>query len=221
MTWSASLLLALAAAGAGDSTVPAGLEQRVRDAIAQRWEVEAAIVRVEWGRTAGHAGLRDSAAFRLAGRGDDGRFIAIVDTERGEVAVGLRAGRETAVWVAQRPLVLGAVLTPADVRQQSRLVWGAPPMADDLTPVGWEVRRALRAGDMVAPPAIVEPAVINAGDLVRFEFRIGAMLVVREGIAAAPARRGERVWARDRLRAERIDGIATGPGTARLEGRTP
>lgn len=220
MTWFGSAALALVVALAGDSTVPGALEHRVRQAIAERWDVAPAVVRVEWRRPSGTP-LSGAEPFRLAGQGADGRFIALLDTERGEIALGLRAGREVPVWVARRPLGLGATVGDGDLSREDRIVWGPPGEAEDASPAGWEVRRALRAGDRVTPPAVVEPAVIRAGEVVRFEWRLGAMLVTREGIAGAPARRGERVWARDPARGARIEGIATGPGTARLQGGRP
>jgi flagella basal body P-ring formation protein FlgA len=133
----------------------------------------------------------------------------------GEIAISVRAGREVQQWVAARPLGPGAIVGPGDVRLDRRLVFG-PPKRDDLSPLGWEVRRPLRPGDPVAPPAVQEPPVIRPGDPVRFEWRLGGMIVAREGLAANAARRGERVWARDAVRGERIEGIATGPGQARL-----
>ncbi|MEZ4588843.1 MAG: flagella basal body P-ring formation protein FlgA [Gemmatimonadales bacterium] len=217
MIWSASLLLAAGAALAADSTVPVELEWRVREAVAELWAVEAETVRLEWGRVAGADPIAADASFRLAGRSPDGRFVVVFSGEHGRRAVGMRAGREAAVWVVKAPLSVGAEIGPTDVAASSALVWG-PPSSEEESPVGWQVRRALGVGDRITAQAVIEPAVIHAGERVRFEWRLGAMLVAREGVASAPARRGERVTARDPVRGETLRGVALGPGRARLEG---
>lgn len=208
------MLALLVVAAPPDTTVPAGLDLRVRTEVARQWEVDLATVRLEWSRIRPPV-VADTAAFRLAGQGVDGRFVVLVSNPAGEIAISVRAGREVAQWTATRPLAVGAIVRPGDVRLDRRLVFG-PPKGDDLSPLGWEVRRSLRPGDPVAPPAVQEPPVIRPGDPVRFEWRLGAMIVAREGLAANAARRGERVWARDPVRGERIDGVAIGPGQARL-----
>ncbi len=217
MTWFAELLL-LGAAVTGDSTVPAGLELRVREAVARAWRVPAVQVQVAWGQVAGRAELSDSSAFRLAGRGLAGRWVVVVTTEQGgAVAIGVRAGVEDSVWLAARPLPLGSTVGEGDLTRGTRLRWGPPP-ADADSPIGWEVRRSLAQGDPVEAPAVLEPAVIRAGDRVRFVWRQGSIAVVREAIAGNTARRGETVWARDPERGDRLVGTALGRGLVDLRG---
>ena len=214
MTWCGELLLV--AALAGDTVVPPGLEARVRETVARQWRVEAEAIRLAWGRRPGAVALSDSAAFRLLGRGDGGRWVVVIQSDRGrDVAVSLRAGSQSPVWVATRSLPLGATVTGDDVARETRLHWG-PPLPDAAPPLGWEVRRALRAGDQVAAPAVVEPPLIRSGETVRFVWRHGSVAVMREGVAAQSARRGEVVSARESQRGTRLVGVAIGRGLARL-----
>lgn len=215
MTSFGSLLALIGLAVAAEPSVPAGLDLRVRAEVARHWDVDAASVRLEWSRIVRPVDIADTAPFRLVGQGTDGRFVVLIAHPPGEIAISVRAGREVRQWIATRPLRLGVTVGPGDVRVDRRLVFG-PPRGEDRSPLGWEVHRSLGPGDPVAPPAVREPPVIRPGDPVRFEWRLGGMMVAREGLAATAARRGERVWARDPVRGERIEGIATGPGQARL-----
>jgi flagella basal body P-ring formation protein FlgA len=221
MTWFAELLVVLAAA-APDS-VPARLAERVRDLLARRWNVPADAIRLEWGRVPSRAaaGLADSAAIRVAGRDDEGRFVVFAAIETGgEIALGLRAGSAEPEWVAARPLAPGDTVSADDLSREPRTRWGRSAGARGA-PLGWVVRRALSPGDRLAPPAIVEPPLIRPGDVVRFRWSDGAVMVERDAVAANEARRGDRVWARDRVRGERIVGIATGRRTAAWAGARP
>jgi flagella basal body P-ring formation protein FlgA len=159
--------------------------------------------------------LADTAGFRVFGEGKGGRFVVLLRGEdRRDIAVTLRAGRTDSVWVASRSLPAGTVIRSTDLRRAVHLVWGPPAGAVD-PPLGWEVRRAVHSGEPLVGAALIEPVVIRAGDRVRFAWERGQVRIVREGIAQARARRGQSVWARDLIRGERLEGIATGPGQAR------
>src|SRR5262245_16077823 len=120
MIWFGKLLLGLSLAG----PVPEGLAERVRAALAREWGVTSPVVRLQWGVMPIRAPLTDQMPFRLAGRGQDGRYVLLVTTDRGELAVSLRAGVEDSTWVASRPLAADVRLGPDDVKREIRTVWG-------------------------------------------------------------------------------------------------
>ena len=200
--------------------VPDPVADRVRAAIARTWSVVAEQVQIEWGRTAATAMIGPEAGFRLFGGGRDGRFVVAVKTRSGgETAIGVRAGLLDSVWVASRSVSAGTRLASADLRREQRLLWGAPPPRGSPSPVGWLTGQAVREGELLRPPVITEPSIIAVGDRIRFVWEQDGLQIVREGVATTKARRGDRVIARDPNRQESIQGIATGPGTARLARR--
>ncbi len=218
MIWCGELVTGLTLALGG--LVPGPVADRVRAAIARTWTVGAEQIRIEWGRIGPTAVIGPDAAFRLFGGGRDGRFVVAVKTSTGgETAIGVRAGVLDSVWVAARPVPTGTRLKAADFRREERLVWGAPPPRGTLSPLGWLTERSVREGEPLRPPVIVEPPIIAVGDRIRFQWDQDGLRIVREGVATIKARRGDRVLARDPNRNETIEGIATGPGTARLAGK--
>ena len=220
MIWSGEIVAGLMIALGGP--VPGPVADRVRAAIARTWTTGAEQVRIEWGRIDPAAAIGPDAGFRLFGGGRDGRFVVAVKTSAGgETAIGVRAGLLDSVWVAARPVPTGARLEAADLRREERLVWGAPPPRGTPSPLGWLAQRSLREGDPLRPPVIAEPPIIAVGDRIRFLWDHDGFQIVREGIATTKARRGDRVMARDPNRRETIEGVATGPGTARLAPKEP
>lgn len=220
MIWSAEIVAGISLALGGP--VPDLVADRVRAAIARTWTVAAGQVRIEWGRTAATAVIGPDAGFRLFGGGRDGRFVVAVKTRSGgETAIGVRAGLLDSVWVASRPVSAGTRLAASDLRREERLLWGAPPPRGTQSPVGWLAERTVREGELLRPPVIAEPPIIAVGDRIRFVWEQAGLQIVREGVATSKARRGDRVTARDPNRQESIQGIATGPGTARLARREP
>ncbi len=218
MIWSADIVAGMILALGGP--VPDPVADRVRAAIARTWTVAAELVQIEWGRTGATAAIGPDAGFRLFGGGRDGRFVVAVKTRSGaETAIGVRAGLRDSVWVAARPVSAGTRLASADLRREQRLLWGAPPPRGTPSPVGWVAEQAVREGDLLRPPVIAEPSIIAVGDRIRFVWEQDGLQIVREGVATTKARRGDRVIARDPNRQESIQGIATGPGTARLARR--
>jgi flagella basal body P-ring formation protein FlgA len=95
--------------------------------------------------------------------------------------------------------------------------WGIPAPDSSLVPgVGWETRRIVRAGEVVASPAVSAPPLVLAGQPVRLEWERGGVQVSVVGIALNSARRGETVRARLEERPARLTGTVTAPGTAVL-----
>jgi len=217
MIWSGNLLLVLALA-AGDS-VPETIAAQVRSALATDWKVASDRVVLSWGQLRSRTPLPDSAAVRVLGAGRDGRYVVAIRSATGETAVSIRAGVEDSVWVVTRPVATGQRLDPDDLARELRTVWGPPASHESATPIGWETRRNLAAGDLAAGANVAEPPVIEPGDRIAFVWEQDGFRIVREGVAATRARRGERVIGRDSEGRQQLTGTATGPGTARLEGK--
>ncbi len=172
-------------------------------------------VRLEWGRLPGTL-PGGAPPFRVTGRGVGGWLVVVFEPPGADaVAVRLRAGVEDSVPVAARPLAAGTRLVPADVRREPRVCWGPPaPPSSSLPGPGWEVRRALAAGDALARPAVAPPLLVEAGAPVRLLWTDGAVQVSVVGTALNRARQGELVRARVEGRPDRLVGTATATGTA-------
>lgn len=223
---SAGLLIALVggapvapAAPPDSASVDPLFQARVAECVAREWSVPPESVQLRWSDPAG-AAASPSERIRLIGRGSDGWFAVAIDPDGlGAAALRVRAGVEDTVLVATRPLNLGSALRDGDLRAEVRLHWGPPSRDTDPRPaIGWEVRRPLATGEIVAWPAVVAPSVILSGQPVRMEWSRGGVRVVIEGIAINAARVGETVRVRATGRREPITGQATAPGTAVLCG---
>ena len=209
--------LLLAARGQA-SDLPRPLAQRVAARLADLWRVPVGEVRLAWGVSSGFAAPEETAPFRILGDGAGGWFVVVFHpADTNAVAVRLRAGVERPVMVATRALRAGATLQPGDLREEVRVHWGTPTSDSLALPsTGWELRRAVRANEVVTPPAVAAPALVVAGEPVRFEWRSGDVEVSVTGIALNSARRGEQVRARLEERPARITGTVTAPGLATL-----
>jgi flagella basal body P-ring formation protein FlgA len=216
MIWCGNLLVLLLATGPVD--VPAGLAAGVREAIARGWRVDPSRVELQWGRIGTRDALAEQGRVRILGQGRDGRFVVTLPTGAGgETAVSVRAGITDSVWVAARPIAMGARLGRDDIRRDRLVVWGPPAPAPIEPPLGFEVARTLAEGDRLTAPSVAEPPVISPGDRIVFVWEQDGLRIVREATAGSRARRGERVIGRDDSRHEQLTGVALGPGTARLE----
>jgi len=211
----ASLFVLLQLVAPAPAALPDSAVADVSRWLAREWGVSERAVRLEWGRPSG-ALPGGALPFRVTGRGLAGWLVVVFDPSgRDAVAVRLRAGVEDTVLVAARPLMAGTFLGPADVRPESRVCWGPPaPPSESRPGPGWEVRRALVAGEALARPAVAPPLLVEAGESVRLVWTEGAVQVSVVGIALNRARQGESVRARVEGRSDRLAGIATAMGTA-------
>ena len=134
------------------------------------------------------------------------------------MCVNAIAGRSAyrSVWVASRALDTGATLGPADLIRDERVVWGPPTELVLESLVGRELKRGFRAGGEIDAAALAAPVAVRAGQTVWLTYTRGAVRLRVEAVAAGPARLGEIVRATDRHRGVALQGIMTGPGTARL-----
>jgi flagella basal body P-ring formation protein FlgA len=210
----ASLFVLLQLVAPAPAAVPASAVADVSAWLAREWGVSERAIRLEWGRPSG-ALPGGSLPFRVTGRGVAGWLVVVFDPSgRDAVAVRLRAGVEDTVLVAARPLAAGTLLDPADTRLESRVCWGPPaPPSESRPGPGWEVRRALVAGEALARPVVAPPVLVAAGEPVRLVWAEGAVQVSVIGIALNRARQGERVRAQVEGRSDRLVGTATATGT--------
>jgi len=211
----ASLFVLLQLVAPAPAAVPDSAAACVSTWLAHEWGVSERAVHLEWGRLS-DALPGGAVPFRVTGRGVAGWLVVVFDPPgRDAVAVGLRAGVEDTVLVAARPLAAGTRLDPADLRPESRVCWGPPaPPSESRPGPGWEVRRALATGEVLARPAVAPPTLVVAGEPVRLVWAEGGVQVSVVGIALNRARLGELVRARVEGRSDRLVGTATALGTA-------
>jgi flagella basal body P-ring formation protein FlgA len=215
----AGLVPALLVAAPGLPSVPEEVATRVAAHIAQSWRVPAERLRLEWGR-AGASMPGADAPFRVAGNGSDGRFLVVFDPAAEAMAIRVRAGLMESVVVAARPLSRGAQIAPGDLKAEERVRWGPPSSAVAAVPgPGWQVRRAIAAGEAVGWPAAVPPHLVVNGEPVRLLWTRGGVDVSVTGVALNSARCGERVRARVEGRSGAVTGIASARGVAVLTER--
>ncbi len=214
----AGLSSLLLSARSGDAPVSRALAARVASRLAESWRVPVEEVRLAWGRATEIASMPDDVPFRILGRGEDGWFVVVFDpAETGAAAVRVRAGVERTVMVATRSLPAGSRLADGDLREEVRVRWGVPGPDTTARPgTGWDVRRLLRAGEVVLPPAVTAPPIVLAGQPVKLQWESGGVRVSVVGIALNSARAGEMVRARLEERPARLTATATAPGVAVL-----
>jgi len=197
-------------------TVPPGLAARVARALADRWSVPVEAIRLSWGVARMADQLSDSVDFQLVGAGRSGRMALGVVTDDRRFSIGFRAGMVDTVAVAARFLERGAVLQESDIRLVEATAWGVPRPGEPLPGPGWVVRRAVAEGDRLRHPAVSPPVLVRPGETVRLVWSSGGVRVVVEGRASGSGSLGDAVAVRIPGRTGRLQGIITGPGTARL-----
>jgi flagella basal body P-ring formation protein FlgA len=221
MICSASLKLALlmTAAVRGD-TVPPSFAGRVRAEIAVRWQVDSALLRLQWGAVGRPAAITDSTPFHLSGRGNDGWLVVILTPLKAPPqAIRVRAGVLRNVAVAARSLHIGERLKPEDMAQRPDVVWSPTALDFSGSLAGWEVRREVVAGTVLSNEVVVAPRVIAAGDAVLFIWSNHGVRIEREAAAVSAARLGEVVQGQVGL--TRLTGRVIGPGLAQLKETVP
>ena len=216
MTCCASLLLLLAVGTPHDS-VPASFAARVRSEVATRWSVEPAAVQVAWETPPVDSLLGEGTPFHLSGRGNDGWLVVVVEPPHAAPhAFRIRAGVICRVPVATRALHQGQRLVASDYVEHDEVVWSALAVNVITTLTGWELRRDVAAGAILAGNTVAAPKVIAAGETIRFVWADRGIRIEREAVALSPARLGEKV--QGMAGSIRLSGVATGPGTAQLKG---
>lgn len=212
-----SLLSVLALAAPADTTVPSALATAVRTMVAERWAVASDEVELAWGRVPPLGAATAAAPPRLTGGGREGWYVVILDPPGlRPVALTVRVGTQRRVPVAARALAAGSALTADDIGHDRRIVWGAPDStAVPTVAEGWDVRRAVAAGELLRTPAVQPQRLVVPGDHVVFVWNRGALQMERTGVARGSARLGERIQAVSGT--AHLQGTVVGPKRALLE----
>jgi flagella basal body P-ring formation protein FlgA len=120
--------------------------------------------------------------------------------------------------VAARDLPRGAVLQSSDIAfRPAPAAPGAAARAEQpAVTVGWVTRRTMSAGEVLHPPAVSPPLLVNAGDEVEAVWREGSIELRLHGRAMNAATEGGRVAVRVDM-TRRFEGVAVGAGLVRLD----
>lgn len=216
MISSASLLCLAVLTAQADTAPPPLVVEHARSLVAERWQTAPEALVFEWGRLPRMPDSLAAASLRLGGSGRDGWFVLTIVSAIGRpVAVTLRAGVTRTMPVATTALSAGRHVAADDVAWVERVAWGSPGTAGPIDPVGWEVRRGLDAGDILAEPLVRAPLLVSAGDLVTFIWQRGSVRMERVAAAQSPAREGDLV--RAQVGGTRLTGRVIGPGLALIE----
>jgi flagella basal body P-ring formation protein FlgA len=191
--------------------VAASTAAAVAAAVAERWAVDSAVIRLEWG--AGPA--LPEGRIRLLGSGATGSFVAEVTGADEVKRRRVRAGVRREVAVAARDLPRGVTLAAGDIALRDTLVWR--PGEDPSVEAGWVTARRIRAGATLARPAVAPPAAVVAGRPVTLVWRSGELEVTTRAVAAGTAAVGARVAVRTES-GRRLWGVAVSPDRVRIGG---
>jgi flagella basal body P-ring formation protein FlgA len=191
-----------------------GFAARVAEAVAARWGVPAADVRVALASDRS-SWPNDSAGFRLLGTASDGRWTLAVEGDSAVIRLLVRAGIELVQPVAARDLARGETLQADDITLRPALVWGPPQKEDARAAAGWTTRRRLTRGELLRAPAVAPPLAIRPGDEVRIVYVRDGISIALAGRAAGQAGIGERIAVRTQT-GKRLEGIAEAAGVVRI-----
>lgn len=198
-------------------TPPSPLVQAVTARLSGDWKVATERLALQWGPAAWLVRGGEAPEVRLVGRGDEGRFVVVVDPRGARPrSIRLRAGVIDSVAVAARALPRGTRLTDGDMAWQRTVSWGPPRPPAAKPGSGWEVRRALAAGEELTSGRVAPPIVVRPGEPVSLTWTRGDVSIAVVGVALNAARVGETVRVRVDGRLEPVEGEATEPGLARL-----
>lgn len=191
------------------------LEPVVVEALTERWQVPAADLVLEWGHVRGEWVPGPDARVELKGTGRGGFWIVSVEEGSESLAVRLRAGTRALTLVAARDLSRGSVLTEEDQVWELREEWGPPAAAPSAVEPGWTIRRVVRAGEVLEPPAVTPPDAVTSGAPVTVEYVTGRVALTLPGTALGTVPVGGTVYVRTET-GERLQGQAVGPGRVRV-----
>lgn len=220
--WHAATLAVMLAGVAPPGVAAQDAERVVTEAIAARWGVDPARVRVAPLRAA--VWPVSTSAVRLLGAGVDGSWVVAFQDENGPGSLGVRAGVETDLSVATRDLPRGAILGAADIGSRRDVRWGPPARAGEVAvAAGWITRRRVKAGEALGPDVAEKPAAVVPGQEVRVIWARGEVSIAVSGRAAGRAAVGERVAVRADT-GRRLEGIVSADGIVHVGpevGRNP
>jgi flagella basal body P-ring formation protein FlgA len=197
---------------------PAALEARVQQAVAARWGVEPARVRLEWGAVRGDAAPAPDAAFELIGSGAAGSWVVAFQgvTAAPALRVRLRAGAEVREPRAARDLERETTLADGDIAWTPAVRWGAPETEAPAVAAGWIARRRIATGEPLREPAVGPPLAVRAGELVQAAWSRGGISLTLPARAQGSGALGQRVALRTEG-GKRLEGVVTGPAQVLID----
>lgn len=198
------------------TTEPAALMDALVDSVARRLGVDPAAVALEPLRLPAGRDLDPAVAPTLKGSGTGGLWLVeLSDTQGGRFAVQMRAGVRETVAVAARALARGQVLAAADIEWSENVRFGGRPT--EPPQVGWEVARAVDAGERLRAPVVRPAPVVRSGEPVTVVWSSERVRLSLDGVALATAGVGDAVTVRLST-GRRVRGVAAPGGLVRLEG---
>lgn len=165
-----------------------------------RLDVDAADVIVELPRQLG-VGRR---SVKVSVRGQRTVFVPVLIGELADVAI------------AEHALAAGTVITPDDVRVETRAVESGKTYAKAVVVVGSKVAKTIKAGAFVADTDITLPPPLPRGTQVAVVMRRGAVRVRGEGTLELVARPGETATVRLSHNKAIVRGTLVAPATVVL-----
>lgn len=117
------------------------------------------------------------------------------------------------VPVATRTLPRGTVLTDTDMTLESRRTMGRHTSATESRPEpGWITRRVIRAGEVLASPAVTPAPTIASGAAVKYVVTRGGLELAVPAVALTSASDGQTITVRLTAPPQRrATGIVAGP----------
>lgn len=220
LAWSTLTAAPLAAQTRTPSWSPGtALDGRVREAVAARWGIDPAELRLEWGNARDGAQPAEAAEFELLGEGVSGNWIVVFAPRtklEPALRVWLRAGVEVAEPVAARRLERDQVLDAADIATATKVRWGPPEARGPEVRPGWTTRRQVRAGEPLREPAVTPPLAVRTGEVVQAVWQRGGLALILPARALGSATLGARVLVRTES-GRRLEGVATEMGLVEID----
>lgn len=176
--------------GVGAGPVASPVEAWVRAAVAHRWSVAPACVRLEWPAVP-PPGEVDEGSLSLEGSGHAGRWTVAFEVEGRRRRLPLSARVEVLLPVAVRPLPRSVTVGEADVELRPALQAG--PGDAPVDPVGWVTARPVEAGGVLVPPTVRPPTAVRAGDPVEVRWEGGVVQARGTGTALRTGAVGDTV----------------------------
>ncbi len=187
------------------------VEAAARVRIAEVWGVDPADLVLDFGRVRSEWIPGADLRVELRGTGRVGYWIVAASDRRDALSLRVRAGRRVIRPTAAAELPRGHRVREADIALRPVVVWGVEDSGPLADPVGWEVKRRIAEGEVLASPAVSPTAAVVTGAPIEVELRTGAVSVTLAGIALGTAVRGQSLYVRT-VTGERLRGEAIGPG---------
>lgn len=194
---------------------PAAIAARARGLVAARWGADSSAVVLEWGAVDAPWTPEGTVPLSLSGTGRGGWWTLHLHAEeegRDDFAVRIRAGVAVPTPVASRRLQRETVLEVSDIQWTEIPVWGPPgEISERVVEPGWVTRRLVRKGEVLAPPTVDRPVLVEGGHDVEILWERGSVSLKLRGRAVQSGAMGERVWVRTES-GQRLQGTVDGPG---------